>query len=135
MTTRAPLPFVGIDQEPDGCWMACLASLTRIPLAEFPKVPGHELSREQESDLVNAVNRLLRSHGWQLHALWSHPEAIPQGWALAGGPGPRGLEHWTVTYDGQLVWDPHPSRLGLVSTTNYMVLIPTRAGNRLPDEP
>jgi len=115
--------------------MACLASLTGIALAEFPKVPGHELTREQESDLVNAVNRLLRAHGWQLHNLWTHEEAVPQGWALSGGPGPRGLEHWVVTYDGALFFDPHPSRLGLVKATNHQVLLPVRAGNRLPAAP
>jgi hypothetical protein len=114
--------------------MACIASLTGIPLVEFPPVPD-QMSPEQESEIHNSVNRLLRAHGWQLHRLWNWDETVPQGWAIAGGQSPRGLSHSIIVYDGVLVWDPHPSRAGLLTLEDYEILVPVRAGNALPAAP
>lgn len=124
--------FVGVNQKPNGCWMACLASLTGIPLDEFPDVPDDVQGRE--SSLHNAVTVLLREHGWQLHRLWT-TDTAPRGWAISAGESPRGLFHAVVVHDGALVWDPHPSRAGLKRMEDYEVLIPMRAGNELPASP
>src|SRR5256885_15038996 len=40
LPVREPPPFVGVDQRPDGCWFACIASLTGIALDEFPAPPA-----------------------------------------------------------------------------------------------
>jgi hypothetical protein len=124
----APRPFVGVDQKPDGCWFACIASLTGIPLDDFPDPP----TKDTESDVRNVVTKVLHAHGWQLHRLYTIPDAVPRGWAIAGGTSPRNLAHAVVMYDGELVWDPHPSRAGLAAIEEYEVLVPVRAGNALP---
>lgn len=125
----APPDFKGVDQTEDGCWFACIASLTGIPLGDFPPPPADE---NGVSAVHNAVTKLLHAHGWQMHRLWTIPDAVPRGWAIAGGTSPRNRMHSVVVYDGVMVWDPHPSRAGLVTIEEYEILVPVRAGNALP---
>lgn len=43
---------------------------------------------------------------------------------LAYGSSSRGCNHAVVWCDGKMVWDPHPSREGLVSVKRYALLVP-----------
>jgi hypothetical protein len=45
---------------------------------------------------------------------------IPEGRCILGGKSPRGVAHVVVAQGGEIVWDPHPSRGGLVSITDAM---------------
>lgn len=38
--------------------------------------------------------------------------------AIASGPSPRGVQHAVVMLDGEIVWDPHPSRDGILRVTD-----------------
>lgn len=61
-------------------------------------------------------------------ALWAKGEGyrvkgertteIPQRRCIVGGRSPRGVPHVCVAEGGQIIWDPHPSRDGLVSITD-----------------
>lgn len=43
---------------------------------------------------------------------------------LAYGPSPRGVSHAVIYKSGELVWDPHPSRAGLLSVKTVCLLVP-----------
>lgn len=43
---------------------------------------------------------------------------------LAYGDSSRGCKHAVVYLDGKLVWDPHPSREGLLSVDEYALILP-----------
>lgn len=110
-----------IDQGPGECWTACAASLTGIPLEDFPtppatRDPGHEMEYQ------NGVRQFLKSRGWLLQTTW---RMVPKGYAIASGPSPRGsISHCVVTLAGQVVHDPHLSRAGLAGPVEeYEVLI------------
>ncbi len=111
-----------IDQGPGECWIACAASLTGIPLEEFPKPPA-VLDDKLDSEYQNAVRRFLMSRAWLLQTTWS---MAPMGYAIATGPSPRDsrISHCVVTLGGQMVHDPHPSRAGLAGRViEYEILV------------
>lgn len=108
------MTFRPIDQEPDGCWVACLASITGIPLAEFPKPPVGDgkdgWSSESSCAYHNGAMAVLHRHGWTIAVLGTR---VPvEGYAVASGPSPRleGSWHAVVWKDGAPLFDPHPSR-------------------------
>lgn len=50
----------------------------------------------------------------------STPDEIPLLRHVLSGPSPRGVSHSVVAEEGQVVWDPHPSRAGLVGVTQAL---------------
>jgi hypothetical protein len=107
---------------PDGnCFAACVASLLEIPLEEAPdlmKLP----------DWYVAFEEWLRPRG--LYPVGFSCDGEPPGWALAGlhilsGGSPRGdFLHSVVARGREIVHDPHPSRDGLRSLKDRIVLVP-----------
>ena len=99
--------------DPDGnCFEACLASITGMPLADFP----HFL----EDGWFGDYDDWLRERGWGLIHFGSAKD-IPAGFAIASGPAPRGIMHSAVYRDGVLEHDPHPSGDGL--EVRYWMLV------------
>jgi hypothetical protein len=74
-------------QEPDGCYAACVASITGIPLAEFPKAGRHDFSRAEWTEYHNAVIGKLKALGWW--KAWLPAIYPPKGIAIAHGTSPR----------------------------------------------
>lgn len=115
---------VKIDQRPNGCWSACVATISGIPLDELdlgiPADADENWFRSNRSNLHNDMQRRLIARGFFLHTTWRR---IPKGFAIAGGTSPRGVPHAVVTLDGELWHDPHPSRAGLVSIDEFEILI------------
>jgi hypothetical protein len=112
-------------QEPDGCWVACIAGLTDVAHEELasliPRLDDGSFDGSMGTEYHNAVNSLLRSRGWRLERLG--PDA-PKGYAIGSGKSPRGLYHAVIVKDGQLWHDPHPSRAGVVELEAFEVLTP-----------
>lgn len=52
----------------------------------------------------------------------------PEGVCIATGPGPRDCLHAIIVEDGKLLFDPHPSRAGLLSIERFYVLRPRDIG-------
>lgn len=117
---------LGVDQRPNGCTLACIATLTGIPLDEFPHPPedaGDDWfeSAENRNAIQGPMHTVLEKHGWFLCHLWKR---VPVGFAIAGGTSPRGIPHSVVVKDGKLWHDPHPSRAGLVGEPEgYDILV------------
>lgn len=127
-----------VDQDvfgPKGnCLTAGLATLLGRPLNDLRDIQqiyddgADEWERTRNANVMNAtwdrVNEALRKK-FAVRALQLCPPLVPKGYALLGGNGPRGHAHYVVGFDGEMVFDPHPSRAGLVgSPTDYLVLVP-----------
>lgn len=100
--------------DPDGnCFASCLASLLELPLESVPDF--------QEKDWWGAFKRWLKKRGLAPINLYGGKGYIlPRDTlCIAGGKGPRGLEHSVIWKTGghgvaKMVHDPHPSGEGLV---------------------
>ena len=98
------------------CMMACVASITGIPLNELPDV----WVVCDDEWWVNIYNELLK-FGWELVAT-TVKEAHGR-YTIGYGPGPRGLKHSVVCRHGRIIHDPHPSREGLCEIEGHEMLL------------
>ena len=113
------------------CFEACVASILELPLKECVIFTD---GVDEKSELDQATQK----HWWQVFVEWAlHRDLIPvfilagdfrgkapRGYSIVSGKGPRGLDHSTVGCDGKIVHDPHPSRAGLLSVRDFIVLLP-----------
>lgn len=112
------------------CFQACLASVFEIPIESVPEFT--EMSdlewRKQFQDWcikkfdVMPIDLLVenkKSFGW-----------VPLGYHLINGPSPRGNNFWhsVVGYNGNMIFDPHPSKEGLVSEESWTVFVSSVRG-------
>ena len=103
------------------CMRACVASLLGLRLADVPDFGD-------DDDQEWAVREwLTREHG--LYTVYLNAESRGQwasfGWHMACGKAVGGCEHHAVVaYNGVVVHDPHPDRLGLASIDTYILLVP-----------
>ena len=138
MSAREP---VRVDQRPNGCWAACVATITGIPLDDLdqniPADASEEWFEAHATDLQNDMVRKLRARGWRLDYIWRD---VPRGFAIASGKSPRlaTVQHAVVVRDGCLWHDPHPSRAGILTVESFEVLTPIlctlEPGSPLPTE-
>lgn len=131
------------------CFSACVASLLELPLEDVPYFMGDE-PPDQPSAWFEQLSDWLRPRGW-----WAIPIPIGNGWKPEGlcilsGKSPRGdFDHCVVAHGLEVVHDPHPSRAGLESHKDVVVLVPIDPvarvireladmfeewGNRIPEE-
>jgi hypothetical protein len=98
------------------CLQAALASLLDFPLAAVPNFAEHE-----EHEWHDNLYKWLRWLGLDME---TYAERVPpKGYSIANGPSPRGIRHSTVALDGEIVFDPHPSRGGLLAIDGYWAVI------------
>ena len=94
------------------CLQAALASALGLELDAVPHVGAFAW-------WVPATRLFLR--GRQLD--WRQVEGIPQGRSIVVGPTVRGTgDHAVVGDGGEIAWDPHPSRAGLLEVKRAYVL-------------
>lgn len=93
------------------CLQAAVASTLDLPLDEVPHFAEVE-------DWWGALVDFLSAHGVNVYR---QPASDgPPVLGLAFGQSLRGVMHAVVCRDGEVVWDPHPSRDGLTSVTSYV---------------
>lgn len=97
---------------PGNCLQAAVASLLDLPLADVP----HFL---ESADWEESLISFLLWRGWVLTYRPAH--GPPPRFGLALGVSPRGVPHAVACREGT-VWDPHPSRDGLTTTSRYIQL-------------
>jgi hypothetical protein len=109
-----------VEQRGDSdCFNACLASLTGIPLEEFPVFTVDEMRRSPVLQ-DNRCMKVLRQHGWYWLRAWTTPL---QGYTIASGPSPRGdWWHSVIYHDGKPAFDPHPSNEFLAGPVHEYLL-------------
>lgn len=93
------------------CVRACVASILEYDLEDVP----HFVQYREHPEGTDPNLWLWALIGFCAYQDWrvEHCDIPPKGWSIAGGKSPRGHQHAVVAYDGEIVWDPHPSRSGL----------------------
>lgn len=93
------------DGIPGNCVQAAVATYLRLPLGAVP----HFLLFD---DWVGALRLWLAGRGLEW---FCHNPPVPTERSIVAGVSPRGISHVCVAEDCEIVFDPHPSRDGLVS--------------------
>lgn len=123
--------FIHIPNQQHGdCMRACIASLFDLPIAEVP----HFLRDADGSPIKfwDGVFDFCEARGFDYNP--QHKSHVNQladhmdGYHIIGGPSPRGggILHAVVGRNGEIVFDPHPSKAGLAGdpsewTFDYLV--------------
>lgn len=114
------------------CVRASYATILEVPIESVPRFdPGltHALGQDQ-GDRERAW---LATLGFNLVELSCDPydtlseeilAGIPEVPHLMSGISPRGFGHRVVGIGGQVVWDPHPSRAGLLTVYSVGLIVP-----------
>jgi len=117
---------------PDGeCVRAAYAAVLDLPIDEVPPLDPRTAARfgVDQRDLERAW---LASIGIRLVEIAVEPPeelseevlgCVPEVPHLMSGISPRGFGHRCVGIGGELVWDPHPSREGLVTVYSIGMLV------------
>lgn len=103
------------------CFMACIASVTEIPLDELPRLHEEEKSG---TNWWRVTQDALKAKGWLIlnfNTPGPEDQIAPHGVAIAGGDSPRearhadgsNIGHAVVMSDGFLFHDPFPDGKGL----------------------
>lgn len=143
MQRSAALGLVPITQRAQGyphgdCVRAAYASLLGLPLEVVPRFdpaslrPGEDQA-ERESAWLASLSLPWAPYGLRLDETAVAPEEnLPQHVLdetppiehLMSGLSPRGLYHRVVGWGGRLLWDPHPSRDGLLTVYSVALVVP-----------
>lgn len=101
------------------CFSACVASLLEFPVEAVPYFMGAE-------DWVAEFSRWLLPRGmyvFRFRIEGAEDTWRPPGFYILSGQSPRG-SHSVVALGPDVVHDPHPSRAGLLTQEDLMVLVP-----------
>ena len=98
--------------ERGNCFAACIASILELPIEQVPNFCNHDDWRLRTNEWLSLrglayldVN-LVGDARDELVRFW--------GYHVISGDGPRGVRHAVVGLRGEIVWDPHPTRAGLL---------------------
>lgn len=105
------------------CLAACLAMVIGCEESEVPT----RYLEVAESRWWMTLEEDLAAMGWTIRYVPDPEASEPRGWHIVNGPSPRGVSHSCLGYRGTLIWDPHPSRSGLIQVDSYYVLVPLAA--------
>ena len=102
------------------CLQTSIECILEVPQGTLPGQRDYPLGRYQEP-----LNGFLASLG--LRYFETPPGWPARGWHVVTGTSPRtrklGTLHSVVGCNGKPVWDPHPSRQGLLRMTSWGVLV------------
>ena len=107
------------------CVRAAWISLLGLPPSLVPDFSPGVLGNGV--DQLEEERKWIRGLGFDLVVVPARGDAInvpDHVWHLVSGLSPRGWGHRCVGRGGKLVWDPHPSHLGLVDVWSYTFLVP-----------
>jgi hypothetical protein len=118
--TQDQFSNVPTPQNRGNCQQAAVASLLGLELAAVPSF--HDC---QEGFWLGFYN-FVKSIGCCVIEL--PRDRVPNVLYLAYGPSLRGVRHSCVYKSGKLIWDPHPSRDGLVEVDWVNLIVPFDPG-------
>lgn len=115
---------------PGDCVRAAVASL----LDREPTSVPHFIAGSDIDSRVwwYALKGWAADNGWAVTrtGLLPRQENVPlPKFGIACGPSERGVSHAVVAVDGQVVWDPHPSRAGILRTKEVIEFEPAHVAS------
>jgi hypothetical protein len=102
------------------CLQAAVASLLELPIEDVPHFAQYD-NADHALLWWDALVGWVHQAGWE--AAWLD-EAPGEELCIIGGKSPRGVNHVCVGRGDVVVWDPHPSRDGLLSVEDWITLRP-----------
>ncbi|HMY20843.1 MAG TPA: hypothetical protein PKA58_31180 [Polyangium sp.] len=114
--------MIPVDQsvfhERGDCMSACIASILELPLEEVPHFAKYDDWRER-------LDAWLRDRGmYSIEGIFNG-DWRPDGLYLLGGKSPRhDGSHCVVARGHEVLHDPHPSRLGVLTQEHFKALVP-----------
>lgn len=115
--------------DPGNCWQTAVACILDLDPAELPDQVAIEAAKKSYSNALNAF--LERHHGLMYSEVYDYQIGAlavrDPGWHMLVGPTVRtasngGRNHVVVARHGVMVWDPHPSRAGLIEVERWGIL-------------
>ena len=109
------------------CVRASYATLLSLPIELVPALdPGSLLPGERQAARERNWLSMLGLSLLEIPAEMAHtvPPAVLGAPHLVSGLSPRGFYHRCVGQHGKVLFDPHPSRAGLVTITSLGFLVP-----------
>lgn len=129
-------PHTQTNIDPGNCWQTAVACVLDVDPDSMPAQCDHE-SVDESGKLQGSYGNALRSYLREHHRLtyteiYPHQFAVLQmkdpGYHVLIGPTIRSAEngrnHAVVGRYGAMVWDPHPSRAGLLSVASWGLIGP-----------
>lgn len=118
--------------ERGNCLAASIASILELPLSEVPNFQDFNFNPDgtENGNWYREIWKFLLPRGYNLWYRYGTAGELPammEGalpYHIIAGLGPRGYMHATVGLNGVIVHDPHPSRAGLVTITDFGFLVP-----------
>jgi hypothetical protein len=104
-------------QVPGNCLQAAVASVLALPLDAVPNFATFLWWPQAMKFWARGRMLVVRNE---------QTATIPERLCVVGGKSPRGVDHACVAEAGRIVWDPHPSRAGLVSVDEVWWFEPWR---------
>lgn len=121
-----------VDGWPYGeCVRATYATILNLPIEAVPRFDPAALRPGEAQD--QRERRWLASLGLDLVEIATSPtqqlpkavlDCMPPTPHLISGMAPRGFPHRCVGFGGQVLFDPHPSRAGLLTIYSVGLLVP-----------
>lgn len=118
--------------DPGNCWQTAVACILEVPAEALPDQVLIEAGGQRYWNFLGAY---LEAHHQLMYTEvpdYQHPALRPVGHHLLVGPTVRtspehDIHHVVVGVAGYMVWDPHPSRAGLLTVEKWGVLTPQTA--------
>lgn len=102
------------------CFRACVASILELPLSEVPHFNQLAADAGDVMEWSTLFAQWCGERGVDFYS--TEADAKPPGWAIMSGPAGRGPLHSVVAFCGEMKHDPHPSRAGLQSVRDFIVV-------------
>lgn len=122
--------FTQTNLDPGNCWQTAIACILEV---EPERLPDQVAIESGKRSYMNALNAFLEAHhGLMYSEVFDYQfgglDVKEPGWHILAGPTVRTpvsrIHHVVVARYGATVWDPHPSRAGLVEVERWGLLAP-----------
>ncbi len=116
------------------CWRCCIAALINLPIDDVPHF--QEIQDKHEGSAIPDAQVWLNERGYILISVNNWQDVCPPAWGsnpvtlpyIASGPTIRSKsskdKHACVYIYEKLVYDPHPSDVGLLAITDREIILP-----------
>lgn len=107
------------------CFSACVASLLELPTSDVPYFMGN--TEKEGEEWFGRFEKWIKPHGFYpvIFELLDGNKWRPSGLHILSGKSPRGDFPHSVIADGEenIIHDPHPSRDGILSRDDVVLLV------------